>query len=190
MHKISGLKLIGLFISCLLVLPVGCTRSTGDGVDMGRIVNANKQVSENVSASMLEAYKATVAAFKELNMPITAEYSGSASMGMKSRLADDKVAWVEITSVSASVCRITVSVDVFADESRSRTILSSILNNLSTGSALHYSPQRREDIKQPDSYNGDYMGQSEQNENTPSLDTKPQQLKPLPKEDITEKSLL
>jgi len=189
-NKISGLNLVGLFLFCLLFLPAGCARSTGDSVDIGRIVNANKQVAENVSVSMLDAYKATVAAFKELGMPIIAEYGGGTSMGLKSRFADNNVAWVEIASVGAAVCRITVSVDVFADESRSQTILASILNNLPGGSAMNEPPKIREEAKQKSTYGSGDFQQPQQKDDSMPAETKPQQLKPLPKEDITEKSLL
>ncbi len=177
--------LAGFLLCCLMIASAGCS-TTSRSVDIGTVVNANKQVEEIMPVPPITAYKAAIAAFRELNMPIIAEFSDEASMGIKSRFADRAVAWVDITSTAANSCRVTVSVDVFSDESRSKAILAAIERNLPNGNASE-SPQTGEQVKQPDVANS---GSSQQPEQSDQSEVYPEQLKPLPKEEIKEKSLL
>ncbi len=177
---------IGFFLCSLMIALAGCSTTADRGVDIGSVVNANKQVEQRLSVPPITAYKASIAAFRELNMPIIAEYSDETSMGMKSRFSDNEVAWVDITPVSANSCRVTVSVDVFADESRSRSILAAIDRNLPEGSTASELPQKTEQTKESDAAKSGSPQQPAQEQS----DVYPEQLKPLPKEEVTEKSLL
>jgi hypothetical protein len=189
--KISVLHLIRFLLCGLLLVQVGCANTSGSGMDVGKIFNANKQIEKTVSVSASAAYNATVAALRELNLSITGEYGDGASVEIKSKFADNNVAWVEITSISAVSCRVTVSVDVFADESRSRSILTSILKNLPNESTASELPQTKENLKQPKNSKADTFQQPAQNEDDSSaVDRQPEELQPLPKEVVTEKSLL
>ncbi len=185
-HKISGLNLIRFLLCCLLIISAGCASKSGGGVDIGSVVNANKQISKTVPVSSIDAYKAAVATLGQLNMPITAQYGDAKSMGMKSKFADNQVAWVDIRAINPTSCRITVSVDVFSDESRSRSLLESILGNVPNASAESGSYQTQ--VKQPDSPAVGSFNQPSQDRST--SEEYPEQLKPLPKEVVTEKSLM
>jgi len=163
----------------------------GGGVDVERIINVNKQLEETVAGSTLSAYKATVAALRELNMSIIAGYGDGTSVEMKSKSADNAIAWIEITSVTALSCKVTVSVDAYSDESRSRSILTAIMKNLPDESAATELHQIKDNLRQTETPTTDTFQQPVQNEEEWSkLDTHPEELKQLPKEDVTEKSLL
>jgi hypothetical protein len=189
--KIFVSKLIRYLLCGLLLIQMGCATTTGGVVDVGRILNTNKQLEETVAVSTLAAYKATVAALRELNMSITAEYGDGTSVELRSKSVDNEMAWIEITSISAVSCKVTVSVDVFADESRSRSILTYILKNLSdksTASELH---QIKDNMKQSENQTtGTFQQPAQNDEEWSTGDTHSEELKPLPKEVVTEKSLL
>ena len=189
--KKIALNLIRYLICGLLLVPMGCATKTGSGVDVGRIINVNNQLEETVAVSTLSAYKATVAALRELNMSIIAGYGDGTSVEMKSKSADNAIAWIEITSITALSCKVTVSVDVYSDESRSRSILTAIMKNLPAESAASELHQIKDNLKQPENLTTGTFQQPVQNEEEWStLDTHPEELKQLPKEDVTEKSLL
>ena len=189
--KKIALNLIRYLLCGLIAGPMGCATKMGGGVDVGRILNVNKQLEETGAVSKLSAYKATVAALRELNMSIIAGYGDGTSVEMKSKSADNAIAWIEITSVTALACKVTVSVDAYSDESRSLSILTAIMKNLRDESAATELPQIKDNLKQPETQTIGTFQQPVQNEEEWStLDTHPEELKQLPKEDVTEKSLL
>jgi hypothetical protein len=191
MHgKRIGLNVIRLLLCGLLLVLLGCATTTGGSVDLGTPVNANKQQEKIVAVSTLAAYKAAVEALRELNMSITGEYADGASAEMKSKSADNEIVWVKITSISAVSCKVTVSVDVFATESRSRSILTSILKNLPDESTASQVRQIKDNLKQPENITAGTFQQPVQNEDDKSpVDMQQDELKPMPKEVVTEKSL-
>jgi len=189
--KIFVLDLIRYLLGGLLLVQMGCVTTTGGVVDVGRITNTNRQLEETAAVSTLAAYKATVAALRELDMSITALYGDGTSVEMKSRAADNEMAWIKITSISAVSCKVTVSVDVFADESRSRSILTAIMKNLPNESAASEFHQIKNNLNQPENLTTGTFQQPVQNEEEWStVGTHPEELKPRPKEVVTEKSLL
>jgi len=184
-------NLIRYLICGLLFVPMGCATKTGGGVDVGRIINVNNQLEETVAVSTLSVYKATVAALRELNMSIIAGYGDGTSVEMKSKSADNAIAWIEITSITALSCKVTVSVDVYSDESRSRSILTAIMKNLPAESAASELHQIKDNLKQPENLTtGTFQQPVQKEEEWSTRDTHPEELKQLPKEDVTEKSLL
>ena len=185
------LNLIRYLLCGLLLVQMGCAAKNIGGVDVGRIINPNKQLEETVAVSTLSAYKATVVALRELNMSVIAGYGDGTSVQMKSKSADNEIAWIEITSITSRSCKVAVSVDVFSDESRSRSILTSIMKNLPDESAASESRQIKDNLKQPENLTTGTFQQPVQNEEEWStVDTHPEELKQLPKEVVTEKSLL
>jgi hypothetical protein len=189
--KIIGLNLIRFLLCGLLLVQMGCVTTTGGVADVGRIIHANKQIDETVAVSALAAYKATVAALWELNMSIAAAYGDGTSVQMKTKFADNEIAFVEIIPISAASCKVTISVDRFTDESRLRSILAAIVKNLpneSTASDLH---PIKDNLKESGNVATGAVQQPAKDEGDRStVDTQPDQLKPLPKEIVTEKSLL
>jgi hypothetical protein len=159
--------------------------------DIKTAINANKQLEEKVDVSALAAYRATVEALTELNMSITGQYQDGTSVGMKAKSDTDTV-WIEITSISTVSCMVAVRVGVFANESpRARAILAAIVKNLPHESTTSEMQPVQDNLKQTDNFNADTLRQPLQNENDgSSADTPSEELKPLPQEIVTEKSLL
>jgi hypothetical protein len=192
MHdKVFGLNLIRCLLCGLLLVQIGCATATGGGADVGTIVNANKQLEKTVDVSALAAYKATVAAIRELNMSITGEYRDGKSVEMKSKFPDSEIAWVEITSISAVSCKVIVRVGVFADESRSRSLLTTIMKNLPNESTASEIQPVNDKLKQSEDVSAGTLQQPVKSEEDKSaVDTQAERLKPMPQEIVTEKSLL
>ena len=189
--KKIALNLIRYLLCGFLFVPMGCATKTGGGVDFERILNVNQQLEETVAVSTHSAYKATVAALRELNMSIIAGYGDGTSVEMQSKSADNAIAWIEITSITALSWEVTVSVDVYSDESRSRSILTAIMKNLPAESVATELHQTKDNLKQPGTPTTGTFQQPVQNEEEWStVDTHPEELKQLPKEVVTEKSLL
>jgi len=190
-YKACGLNLIRFLLCGLLLVQMGCATMSSDIADIKTVINANKQLEEKVDVPALEAYKATVAALTELNMSITGQYQDGTSMGMKSKSDSDTV-WIEITSISTVSCMVAVRVGVFANESpRARAILAAILKNLPNESTASEMQPVQDNLKQTDNFTTDTLQQPLQNENDrSSADTPSEELKPLPQEIVTEKSLL
>jgi hypothetical protein len=193
MHdKVFGLKLIRFLLCGLFLVQIGCATMSSGIADIKTAINADKQLEEKVDVSALAAYEATIAALTELNMSITGQYQDGTSVGIKSKSDSDTV-WIEITSISTVSCMVAVRVGVFANESpRARAILSAILKNLPNAStASEMQPIQDNNLKQTDNFTTDTLQQTLQNENdTSSADTPSEELKPLPQEIVTEKSLL
>ena len=192
MHdKVFGLNLIRCLLCGLLLVQIGCATATGGGTDVGAVINANKQLEKTVEVSALAAYNATVAALRELNMSITGEYRDGTSVEMRSKFADNKTAWVEIISISTVSCKIIVRVDVFADESRSRSLLTTIMKNLPNESTASDMQPVNDKLRQSENVSAETFQPPVKNgEDESAVDTKAEDLKPRPKEIVTEKSLL
>jgi len=192
MHdKIHGLNLIRFLLCGLLIVQIGCATATGGGTDIGTVINANKQVVKTLEVSAFSAYKATVAALRELNMSITGEYQTGTSMEMKSKFPDSEIAWIEIISISPVSCKITVRVGVFANESRSRSLLTAILNNLPNESAASEMQPLKNKLHESENISpGSFQQPMQNDEDQSTVDKKADELKPLPKDVVTEKSLL
>jgi hypothetical protein len=190
-YKVFGLNLITCLLCGLLLVQIGCATATGGGADVGTIINANKQLEKTVDVSALAAYKATVAAIRELNMSITGEYRDGKSVEMKSKFPDSEIAWVEITSLSAVSCKVIVRVGVFADESRSRSLLTTIMKNLPNESTASEMQPVNDKLKQSEDVSAGTLQQPVKSEEDKSaVDTQAEGLKPMPQEIVTEKSLL
>jgi hypothetical protein len=191
-YKAVGLNLIRFPLCGLLLVQMGCSTMSSGIADMNTAINANKQIEENVNVSALAAYKAAVAALTELNMSITGQYQDGTSVGMKSKFADSDTVWIEITSISTVSCMVAVRVGVFANEhARARAILAAIVKNLPNESTESEMQPVQDKLKQTDNVTTDTLQQPLQNENDgSSADTPSEELKPLPQEIVTEKSLL
>ncbi len=192
MHdKAFGLKLIRFLLCGLFLVQMACATMSSGVADIKTAINADKQLEEKVNVSALAAYEATVATLTELNMSITGQYQDGTSVGIKSKSDSDTV-WIEITSISTESCMVAVRVGVFANESpRARAILAAILTNLPNASTASEMQPVQDNLKQTDNFTTDTLQQPVQNENdTSSADTPSEELKPLPQEIVTEKSLL
>ncbi len=179
--KISRKHIIGSFLCGSVLLLAGCASSP---VDLGTITNPNKAVEQTVNASTLSAYKATMAALGDLQMSLLGDYHSDSSVEIKSRFADNEVAWVEITSLGADSCRITVRVGILANESRSRSVLSAIVNQIPNASAAS-NKRAPAELNRAAS-----VRESQKYDNDQADDVQNGELKPLPKDDVGVKSLM
>lgn len=190
-YKMVESDLIRLLLCVFLLFQCGCAATTDGGVDIGTLINANKRLDETLPVSTLTAYNATIAALRELNMSITSLYDYGSSVEIKSRFTDNEIAWIEITPINTGSCKVAVIVDVLANESRPRSLLTYILKNLPTESASSELQKVKEKPSHPENRPAGSFEQPAQNvEDGSTVDRQPETLKPLPKEIVTEKSLL
>jgi hypothetical protein len=188
--KISGLKFAEIMLCLLVLFQLGCTANSGGSATLDKLMNPNDRIVENVPASSFDAYRAAISAMKELNMPIVAQYGDGSSVQLKSRSSENDVAWVEITPISGGMSKVAVSVDVMSGESRSREILSAIVRNLSNISPVSAQGQSGETSRQNYNSSAGIISKPPQEQDNTQFTDQPEILKPLPKEDIQEKSLL
>jgi hypothetical protein len=126
------IKLTYLVVCGFLCLQIGCVAAVigGAAVGAGTVIYVKGQLEESMNASTTDVYKATLAAFQELNMPITGDAHDGMSVELKSYFADGKTLWIGITSITPVSSNVKIRVGTFGDEYRSRTILTTIHKHL------------------------------------------------------------
>jgi hypothetical protein len=128
------LKLARLLVCGFLFLQIGCVAAVigGAAVGAGTVIYVKGQLEESMNASTTTVYKATLAAFQELNMPITGDAHDGMSVELKSYFADGKTVWIAITSITPVSSKVTIRVGTFGDEYRSQSVLTTIHKHLPT----------------------------------------------------------
>ncbi|NIO04765.1 MAG: DUF3568 family protein [Proteobacteria bacterium] len=106
--------------SCAAVLlGVGAT----GGVGTAMFVKGKLQ--EEVNVPLPRLHRATLAALKDLQLPVIEEKSDQLTAKVKSQFADGKNVWIDIRAITEASSKITIRVG-FHDKSRSEKILKTI----------------------------------------------------------------
>ena len=79
---------------------------------------------------MTAVHTATLAALKELELPVIEDKKDQMSAKIESRFADGKTVWIDIDAVTNDSSKVTIRVGTFGDEVRSRKILDRIHHHL------------------------------------------------------------
>ncbi len=129
--KRRAVLILALFL--FAILQIGCAAVLiGGAVGAGSVIYVKGEIEHTVNASTPAVYHATVAALRDMQMPIAGDAHDNMSVEIKSQFADGKTAWIKVTSVTAASSRIEIRVGTFGDEYRSRTLLDKIEKNLSS----------------------------------------------------------
>ncbi len=120
-------QLIAAFVVCAI-----CFCTTGCGVIIlggaaatGTYKYINGQASGTYNASLDKAFKASLSACRELNIPVTEETKDEKSAKIKGKLSGDTVT-ISLNSISEDMTEISVRIGLWGNENSSRRIHNSI----------------------------------------------------------------
>jgi hypothetical protein len=127
------LKVLLVVLSCVLftLTLAGCAALLlGGAAGAGGAVYIKGELKEDMSASVPRVHHATIAALKELNLPVNEDIHDKLSAKIQSRFADGAEVWIAIESVTAESSKVTIRVGVMGDEQKARQILGAIHRHL------------------------------------------------------------
>ena len=125
--------------ACLVLLSVlivatgltGCIALlAGGAAGAGSAVYIKGQLKEDLSVSVATAHNASIAALKELNLPIIEDSFDKLTAKMKSRFADGNDVWIDIEYAQLDTSKLTIRVGILGDEPKARQILDAIHNHI------------------------------------------------------------
>ncbi len=122
--------ILNLALVLLILGSSGCLLVVGAGAGAGGAVYVMGKLEEEIKASPEKLEEATVAALKDLEMPVTKDQGDKLSATIESKTADDKDVWIHIESLTTSKSKISIRVGYLGDEVRSHQILEAIRQHL------------------------------------------------------------
>jgi len=109
----------------------GCAAFVAGGaIGGGTAVYVKGQVEQTFNNSVPHVHEATLAALKELNMPVVEDVHDETGAKMKSVVASGEDVWIDISALSNTASKVTVRVGTMGDEGKSTAILDTIHKNL------------------------------------------------------------
>ncbi|MDX1411472.1 MAG: DUF3568 family protein [Nitrospirales bacterium] len=84
------------------------------------------KLEDEVDAPVPKVQRATLAAFKSLELPIDKERGDKLAAELESETADQKKIWISINSLTPARSKIVIRVGIFGDEVRSHQILKAV----------------------------------------------------------------
>ncbi len=125
------LTVILLSFLCLTIQLSGCAALLlGGAAGAGSVVYVKGQLKDTMRAPVTTVHTASIAALKELGLPVIEDNHDSLSAKIKSRFADGQDVWIDIEYGTVESSRITIRVGIVGDEVKSRQILDSIKQHL------------------------------------------------------------
>ena len=125
-HAVLLLALAIVISGCAEAVLIGVGAAGGAGAALwtkGKMV-------EELDASLSKAYTASVAALKDLELPVNKDVKGGLKAKIESQFPDGKYVLIGIRALTESSSKITVRVGAFGDKARSEKILGAIHQHL------------------------------------------------------------
>lgn len=123
-----------LVLFSFLIIATGLTGCiallAGGAAGAGSAVYIKGQLKEDLSVSVATAHTASIAALKELNLPIIEDSFDKLTAKTKSRFADGSDVWIDIEYITLESSRVTIRVGILGDEPKARQILDAIQKHL------------------------------------------------------------
>ena len=118
----------------LAILISGCAEAVLVGVGAvggaGAALWYRGKMEENLDISFSKAHPATLAALKDLELPIKKDQKKGLKARIESQFPDGKYVWISVRAVTESSSKITIRVGVFGEKSRSQKIFEAIHQHL------------------------------------------------------------
>ncbi len=106
---------------------IGCAAFVAGGaIGGGTAVYIKGQVEETFNNPVPRVHEATLAALKDLNMPVIEDTHDSTSAKMKSVVASGEDVWIDISALSNTASKMTIRVGTLGDEGKSTAILNTV----------------------------------------------------------------
>lgn len=132
--KHCKMLLVLLSVMLFALQLAGCAALlVGGAAGAGSVVYVKGELKEDMAASVSRVHHASIAALKELGLPIIEDTHDELSAKIQSRFADGSEVWIGIESFTAESSKVTIRVGVMGDEQKSRQILDGVHKHLSGG---------------------------------------------------------
>ena len=125
-HAVFLLALTIQISGCAEAVLVGVGAAGGDGA----VLWAKGKMGEELDVPFSTAHTATLAALKDLELPIKKDTKKGLKAKFESQYPDGKFVWVNIRAITESSSKISVRVGMFGDKSRSQKIFDAIHQHL------------------------------------------------------------
>lgn len=124
--------LIGSFIGlCMIIGLAACAAVVAGGVvGAGGVIYEKGELTQTVNGSVPKVHKATVAALKEMKLPVLEDRYDHLTARMKSKLATGEDVKISLDSVSASTTKVGIRVGIVGDKDKSQAILDKIKSEI------------------------------------------------------------
>jgi hypothetical protein len=120
-----------LFALCLQLS--GCAPAVfvvGGAAGAGAVVWVKGKLEEELKLPLGKVHQASLAALKELELPVQEDKKDMLAAEIRSEFADGKDIWISIRSLTESSTKITIRVGMFGDRARSQRILDTVHRHL------------------------------------------------------------
>lgn len=98
----------------------------GGAVGAGGVAWVKGELEEEFNLPLSRVHQATLAALKEIELPVKEEKKDKLISEITSQFADGKDIWIHIRSLAESSTKIKIRVGIFGDKSRTHTLLETI----------------------------------------------------------------
>ncbi|NVM21588.1 MAG: DUF3568 family protein [Desulfobacterales bacterium] len=102
----------------------------GGAAGAGGVMYVRGKLQEKLAAPVPKVHQATIAALKELELPVEKDKKDKLTAKIESQFADGKPIWIDIHSIAKSSTKITIRVGTFGDELRSNRLLDTIRSHI------------------------------------------------------------
>lgn len=120
----------GLLLLVLAIQISGCAEAVLVGVGAasgaGAVLWAKGKMAEELDVSFSKAHRATLAALKDLELPINKDEKKGLKATIESKFPEGKHVWISVRAVTESSSKVSVRVGVFGDKARSQKIFEAI----------------------------------------------------------------
>lgn len=118
----------------IVSLAMGCSGCVallvGAAAGAGGVAYVQGGLEKNVDHSVAQAYKASLAALKSLDMFVTSKEQDPHSAKIKAEASDGKSVTIDIESLTERSSKIKIRVGIMGDQERSQIILNAIQRRL------------------------------------------------------------
>lgn len=123
-----------VLLVALAVQISGCAEAVLVGVGAaggaGAVLWAKGRMKEEFAMPFSKVHTATLAALKDLDLPIKKDKKKALKAKIESQFPDGKFVWIGIRAITESSSKITVRVGTFGDKSKSQKIFEAIHRRL------------------------------------------------------------
>ncbi len=123
-----------IILLALAILISGCAEAVLVGIGAaggaGAALWYRGKMEENLDAAFSKVHTATIAALKDLELPINKDQKKGLKARIESQFPEGKHVWISVRAVTESSSKVTVRVGAFGDKARSQKIFEAIHQNL------------------------------------------------------------
>lgn len=122
--------MLGMIAVCLLFQNTGCFLLVGAASGAGGTVYVMGKLSDQLKAPVPKVRQATLAALKDLGLPVRSDVGDKLTAHVESEFSDGTRVWIDIEDAPDAGSKLSIRVGLLGDEAKSRKILEAIKRHL------------------------------------------------------------